>query len=286
MTFTQVRKEAQSYIMITIGLGISSIGWAGFIIPSKIIGGGITGISTIFYYLDGWDIGLTTLIMNTFLILLAIKIIGASFGFKTIYAVIVFSILLSVISRTIPEPLLQEKMMATLTGSILAGFGGAIIILNGGSTGGTETIALMINKYRNISFGRLLLTLDSVIIASSFLLFRSIETMVYGFMTMAIFAYTIDLALSGTKQTVQIFIFSKKHKELQDHIINIAHRGLTLLPGQGGYSGDPVSVIMVIAPKSESHIILGIVKRLDPEAFITMGNVMGVYGKGFDTIKG
>ncbi len=286
MTFTQVRKEFQSYFMITLGLAISSIGWAGFIIPSKIIGGGITGVSTVIYYLAGWDIGLMSFIMNFILILLAIRVIGASFGFKTIYAVVIFSLLLSLITRFFPEPLLAEKMMATLTGSILAGFGGSLVLLNGGSTGGTEIIALMINKYKNISLGRLLLTLDSIVIASSFLLFQSIEIMVYGFMTMAIFAYTIDLAISGTKQTVQIFIFSKKHDELQHHIIHIAKRGLTILPGQGGYTGEPVNVLMVIARKNESHIILRLIKRIDPEAFITMGNVMGVYGKGFDSIKG
>jgi uncharacterized membrane-anchored protein YitT (DUF2179 family) len=286
MTFSEVRKEVQSYLIMTIGLFISSIGWAGFIIPSKIIGGGITGVATVIYYMVGWDIGLMALLMNTILILLAIKIIGASFGVKTIYAVVVFSLLLSFITRYLNAPLLEEKMMATLTGSILAGFGGSLVLLNGGSTGGTEIIALIINKYKNISLGRLLLTLDSIIITSSFLLFQSIETMVYGFMTMAIFAYTIDLAISGTKQTVQIFIFSKKHEELQDHIINVARRGLTVLPGQGGFSGEPVNVLMVIARKSESHIILRIIKQIDPEAFITMGSVMGVYGKGFDTIKG
>lgn len=285
MTFTETRKEIQSYVMITLGLGISSIGWAGFIIPSKVIGGGITGVSTVLYYLAGWDIGLLSLIMNAILILLAMRIIGASFGVKTIYAVVVFSLLLSFITRYLNAPLLEEKMMATLTGSILAGFGGSLVLLNGGSTGGTEIIALIINKYKNISLGRLLLTLDSIVIASSFLLFQSIETMVYGFMTMAIFAYTIDLAISGTKQTVQIFIFSKKHEELQHHIIHVARRGLTLLPGHGGYSGEPVTVLMVIARKTESHIILRIIKQIDPDAFITMGSVMGVYGKGFDAIK-
>lgn len=286
MTFTEIRKEIQSYIMITIGLVIGSIGWAGFIIPSKIIGGGITGISTVLFYLVGWDVGLMTLLMNSILIVMAIKIVGASFGCRTIYAVVIFSLLLSLISRLVPEPLLAEKMMATLTGSILAGIGSGIVLLNGGSTGGTEILAMMINKYKNISFGRVLLSLDSIIIASSFLLFQSIEIMVYGFMSMAIFAYTIDLVISGTKQTVQIFIFSKKHKELQHHIIHVAHRGVTLIPAQGGYSGEQVTVLMVIARKSESHIILRMIKQFDPEAFITMGSVMGVYGKGFDSIKG
>lgn len=161
-----------------------------------------------------------------------------------------------------------------------------MFFLNGGSTGGSDIIALMINKYRNISLGRLLLYIDSVIISSSFLLFQSIETMIYGFVSMAILAYTVDMVISGNKQTVQFFIFSKKHEELRHHIIHVAKRGLTVLPGVGGYSGEEVKVLMVIARKSDSQVIFRLIKQIDPDAFITMGSVMGVYGQGFDTIKG
>ncbi|MDR2927580.1 MAG: YitT family protein [Cytophagaceae bacterium] len=290
MTLKDIRKEIQSYILITAGLIIATFGWAAFIIPAKVVGGGITGISTIVHYTLGWDVGFVSLALNAILILVATKIIGKSFGIKTIYTVGLFSLSLSFISKLISvhnggNPLIEEKMMATLTGSILAGFGGSLIILNGASAGGTEIIALIIGKYKNISFGRLLLSLDSVIIASSFFVFQSIEVMVYGFMAMAIFSYTVDIAISGTKQTVQMFIFSKKHEELREHILNVIQRGLTVIPAQGGFTKEPIDVIMVIVRKSESPYILKLIKQTDPDAFITMGNVMGVYGKGFDTIK-
>ena len=286
MKFKDLRAEIQSYFMITIGLIIATIGWAGFIIPSKIVGGGITGIATIIFYTLGWDVGMVSLLLNSVLIITATYFIGKSFGIKTIYTVVLFSVSLSVISHFVQEPLIEEKMMATLTGSILAGLGGSLIIMNGGSAGGTESIALIICKYRNVSFGKVLLSLDSFIIGSSFFIFWSIETMVYGFMTMAIFSYTVDVVMSGTKQTVQIFIFSKKHQMLKEQILKYVNRGLTIIPAQGGFSQEPVDVLMVIARKSESPQILKLIKQTDPEAFITVGSVMGVYGRGFDTLKG
>jgi uncharacterized membrane-anchored protein YitT (DUF2179 family) len=286
MTTLELRKEVQSYIFLTIGLAIGTIGWAGFIIPSEIVGGGVIGIATVLHFLTGLDIGIIAFGMNALLILMAVKVIGSSFGVKTIYAISVFSLFLSIITHYVDGPLVSERIMATLTGSILAGTGSGIVFLNGGSTGGSDIIALMINKYRNITLGRLLLYIDAIIIGSSFFLFQSIEAMVYGFVTMAIIAYTVDVIISGTKQTVQFFIFSDKHEELQHHIIHVAKRGLTILPGQGGYSGHEVKVLMVIARKSESQIILRIIKRIDPQAFITMGSVMGVYGQGFESLKG
>lgn len=286
MTTLELRKEVQSYFFLTIGLAIGTIGWAGFIIPSEIVGGGVIGIATVLHFLTGLDIGIMAFGMNALLILMAMKVIGSSFGVKTIYAISVFSLFLSLISHYVDGPLVSERIMATLTGSILAGTGSGIVFLNGGSTGGSDIIALMINKYRNITLGRLLLYIDAIVISSSFFLFKSIEAMVYGFVTMAIIAYTVDVIISGTKQTVQFFIFSDKYEELQHHIIHIAKRGLTILPGQGGYSGHDVKVLMVIARKSESQIILRIIKKIDPQAFITMGSVMGVYGQGFESIKG
>ena len=285
MKFIEARKEIQSYFFITVGLIIATTGWAGFIIPSKIVGGGITGIATIIYYSLGFDVGIVSLVLNAILILVAVKIVGVSFGVKTIYTVVLFSLSLSLISGLIEGPLIEEKMMAMLTGSILAGVGGGIIIINGASAGGTESVAIIIAKYKNISVGRLLLTLDSVIIGSSFFIFWEIETMVYGFITMAIFSYVIDIMISGTKQTVQIFIFSKKQDLLKEQILNEINRGVTIIPAKGGFSEESINILMVIALKSESPNILKLIKKTDPDAFITMGSVMGVYGRGFDTIK-
>ena len=188
-------------------------------------------------------------------------------------------------SSLVSEPLITDRIMATVTGGVLAGTGAGIVFLNGGSTGGSDIIALMINKFKNISLGRLLLYIDAVVIGSSFILFRSLETMIFGFVTMAILAYTVDLIISGTKQTVQFFIFSDHYEEIKHQVINVAKRGITVIPAEGGYSGKEVKVLMVIARKSESQAILNIIKEADPRAFITMGNVMGVFGQGFDSIK-
>ncbi len=286
MSFKSNLSNAQSWFFLTVGLAICAVGWAGFIIPAQIIGGGATGIATALYFSLGFNIGLTVLILNAVLILIAIKFVGASFGIRTIYGVALFSGFLSIIGHFVQEPLVAERFMSILTGSILAGVGASIVFINGGSTGGTDIIAMVIRKYRNVTLGRLLLYIDTVIISSSFIVFHSIENMVYGLVTMAIFAYTVDMVISGTKQTVQIFVFSKKYQELSQHIIHKARRGVTLLQGQGGYSGEEVKVLMVIARKNDSVALLKLIKSIDPDAFITMGNVMGVYGQGFDTIRG
>lgn len=279
-------REIQSYIIITAGLAMGSIGWTGFIIPSEIVGGGLTGISSILFFLFDIDVGLSSLLINAALILIAIKSIGASFGIKTIYSVVVFSGFLSLFSNVFTsEPLVGEKMMAAVTGGILSGIGGGLVFSYGGSAGGTDIIARIINKYYNISMGRLLLAMDAIIIVSAYPIFRSIETMVYGFMTMAVIAYAIDLVISGNKQTVQFFIFSRKHKELAEQIVYTGKKGLTIIPAIGGYTGEEIKILMVYARKKESSIIFRIIKSVDPEAFITMGNVMGIFGEGYDRLK-
>ncbi|MCT4645921.1 MAG: YitT family protein [Carboxylicivirga sp.] len=284
---TGLLKEVRSYIMLTVGLAIGTLGWTAFLIPAKIVGGGLTGIATIIYLTMGFDIGLTSLIINALLILLAMRILGASFGIKTIYCVLVMSGLLTLFRPLFEEPVVSEVMMNAIIGGILGGLGAGIVFVNGGSTGGVDIIAMIINKYKNISLGRLLLGMDVLIISSSFFLVQtsSIETVVYGFMTMAILAYTVDMVISGNKQTVQFFIISKKPEELRKSVIFDAERGLTILHGKGGYSGEDRQVLMVIARKNETQEIFKVVKQIDPDAFITVGTVMGVYGQGFDKIK-
>ena len=284
---TDIIKQLRSYFMLTVGLVIGTLGWTAFLIPAKIVGGGLTGIATIIYLTLGFDIGLTSLVINVFLILLAMRVLGASFGIKTIYCVLVMSGLLTLFRPLFEEPVVSELMMNAIIGGMLAGLGAGIVFVNGGSTGGVDIIAMIINKYKNISLGRLLLGMDACIITSSFFLVQtsSIETVVYGFMTMAILAYTVDMVISGNKQTVQFFIISNKPEELRKSVIFEAERGLTILHGKGGYSGEDRQVLMVIARKSETQEVFKVVKQIDPDAFITVGTVMGVYGQGFDKIK-
>jgi len=285
MNYEYLWKEIKAYLIITLGLAFGAIGWTGFIIPSEIVGGGLTGIASIIYFVLNIDVGITTLVINIFLIILATKLIGASFGIKSIYSVVVFSLFLSLFGTIIDAPLVSERMMAAVTGGIMCGIGGGFVFAYGGSAGGTDIIAMIINKFHNYSLGRLLLAMDVIIILSSYPLFRSIETMVYGFMTIAIIAYAIDLVISGNKQTVQFFIFSRKHKELAEQIVYTGKKGLTILPAIGGYTGENIKILLVYARKKESPILYRIIKSVDPEAFITVGSVMGAYGEGYDELK-
>ncbi|WP_430934862.1 YitT family protein [Saccharicrinis sp. 156] len=286
MTLTKIVNQIKSYIFLTFAVCVSSLGWAGFLIPSDIIGGGVTGLSSTFYFLWGWDIGITSLTINIVLILLALKKLGLSYGVKTVYCIVLFSTMLSVLTKYFTEPIVSDIFMATLTGAALGGSGTALLFINGGSTGGTEIIAMIINKYKNFSLGRLLLTFDIVIISTSYIVFQDIEKIMYGLISMAIFSYCIDLVISGNKQTVQIFIITDKYEEMMDKIMTVGNKGVTMIDSMGGYTREHRKILMVISKKRTSSILFKIIKDIDSEAFVTMGNVSNVFGKGFDRIKG
>lgn len=277
----------KTYTIITIGLFINALAWNAFLIPSEIVGGGITGVSALVFYAtnNGIPIGITFLVINAFLLLISIKSLGLRFGIKTIYAIIVLAFFFTLLSKYFTEPIVSERFMSAIIGGILAGVSIGIVFTQGGSTGGTDIIAMIINKYRNISPGRVILLLDVVIITSSYLVFQSIETIVYGYVTMAVTSYSIDMLLMGHRQSVQLFIFSRKHEEIAQRIANDIGRGVTLLKSKGWYSKEESCLLMVVVRRHETSDVYKTIKEIDPEAFISVSNVMGVYGKGFDPIK-
>jgi uncharacterized membrane-anchored protein YitT (DUF2179 family) len=275
----------KSYFIITIGLFINALAWTAFIIPSEIIGGGITGLSTMIYYATGFPVGVTFFLINIVLIILGIKSLGLSFGIRTIYASIMLSVFLSVLQQYITEPFVSDKFMAAIIGGILGGGSVGLVFSQGGSTGGTDIIAMIINKYRNISHGKLILYMDLVVISSSYILFRSIEVVVFGLVVMAVASYAIDMVLMGHRQSVQMFIFSKKHEQIAEQIANEIGRGVTLINGKGWYSKTESNILMVVVRRYESNQVFRTIKQIDPKAFISISKVMGVYGEGFDPIK-
>ncbi|MGM0496568.1 MAG: YitT family protein [Bacteroidota bacterium] len=277
---------AKSYAIITFGLFINAIGWTVFLIPAKITGGGLTGASSLLFYAFEFHVGATYLIINGLLIIASIRFLGKSFGLKTIFATVVLSLFLSLLEGIVTEPIVDEHFMSAVVGGILAGAGVGLAISQGGSTGGTDIIAMMINKHKNISPGKILLYLDIIIISSSFFVFQSIEKMVYGYVSMAVTAYTIDMVLTGAKRTVQMFILSKKYEIIANRVGTEVRRGITILNGKGWYTQEETKILMILVRKQESNYILKIIKETDPDAFISLGNVMGVYGSGFDRIKG
>ncbi len=277
--------SVKSYAIITLGLFINALAWTAFIIPSGIIGGGVTGLSTLVFYATGFPVGVTFFLINIVLIVLGIKNLGLPFGIRTIYGTIMISVFLSVLQHFISEPFVSDRFMATIIGAMMGGASVGLVFSQGGSTGGTDIIAMIINKYRNISPGKLILYMDVVIISSSYLLFQSIEILVYGFVFMAVASYAIDMVLMGHRQSVQMFIFSKEHEEIAEQIANEIGRGVTLINGKGWYSKTESNILMVVVRRHEANLIFRTIKRIDPEAFISLSNVMGVYGKGFDPIK-
>lgn len=293
----------KEYTLITVGLLSYVLGWAVFLIPNNLVGGGVSGLSAIIYYATGLQMGYSYLIINSVLLLISLKIIGFGFGWKTVYAIIFASVMLNVLPPLIPESITQElavsngKLLCTIIGGIMSGVGIGMSISQGGSTGGTDIIALIVGKYRNISPGRLILAMDVVIILSS-MLFPSytsagelvpfpekFATAVYGLILITVSGYSIDLYLSGSKQSVQVFIFSKKYQEIADSVAYGMGRGVTLIPAEGWYTKTSSHVLMVVTRKNDLNVLLRYIKSIDPQAFISVSSAMGVYGQGFDTIK-
>ena len=297
----------KEYLLITFGVTLYALGWAVFLGPNNMIGGGVTGFSAIIEYAFGLPIPVTYFILNIVLLLVGMKLLGTGFGFKTIYAIIMTSVMLAVTKELIPSDFIvkfagtESKIVCTILGGIMAGVGIGISMSQGGSTGGTDIIALVWCKYKPSSPGRVILIIDIVIILSS-LMFPSyidnpdgtrvlmefpdkLATIVYGLIQVTVCGYAVDLYISGSKQSVQVFIFTKKVKEMADAIAFDMKRGVTVLPAKGWYSKEEKQVIMVVTRKTDLNLLLRYVKAIDSEAFLSVSSVMGVYGQGFDTIK-
>ncbi len=276
----------KDYITILIGLSLYALGWTGFLLPNEITTGGVTGIGALVYYATGTiPIAVTYAAINGVLLVLSIKYLGLKFSIRTIFGVASLTLLLTVFQAFIKKGLVDEPFMATVIGAILCGAGVGVVFTANGSTGGTDIIAALINKYRNVTIGRAVLYSDVSIILSSYLIFHSVEKIVYGLTVMAISSYVIDLVINSDRQSVQFLIISKKYEEIADRINQIP-RGVTVLDGSGWYSKQPTKVLMILAKRSESVVIFRLVKEIDPNAFVSESAAIGVYGQGFDQIKG
>ena len=276
----------QDYAIITFGLIMYSLSWTFFLVPAQITGGGVTGLAAVIFYSFNVPIGLTFFGINLILVAIAMKVLGASFGVKTIYSMVVISVAFTLMPTLPEEYAIHDNFLASVLGGMMGGVGIGIVFSRGGSTGGTDIIAMIINKYRNISPGRIIMYCDVIIIGSSYFLLHSIDKMVYGFVSMAVVSYTLDAFLSGSNASAQIFIFSPKYVEIADFINEEFGRGVTALNGTGWYTQGDVMVLITIVRKKETSILFRKVKEIDPTAFISMASVMGVYGQGFDKIKG
>ena len=307
MTKTVLNKSIweffKEYALITFGLLSYSLGWTIFLLPNNLIGGGVSGFASIVYYATGLHMSITYFILNIILLVVGTKILGTGFGGKTIYAIFMTAIMLAVMPKVIPTDFIHEfalsngKLVCTVLGGIIAGLGIGLSISSGGSTGGTDIVALLWCKFHASSPGRVILIIDVCIILSSLMFPSYTETgellpfaeklavVVYGLILVTVSGYAVDLYISGSKQSVQAFIFTKKVEQMADAIAFDMKRGVTVLPAKGWYSKEDKHVLMVVTRKSDLNLLLRYVKSIDPEAFLSVSSVMGVYGQGFDTIK-
>lgn len=280
-----VLNQIKSYIWIIAGLLLNAFAWTAFLIPARIAGGGVTGLSVVIFYLTEFPAGFSILIINAFLVLLGMRVIGLRFALASIFGILLISALMLLLPHFITGPIIKDRFMSALIGGALAGAGIGIAISNGGNSGGTEIIALIVTKYKNISTGRILLYLDVVIVASSWLINREIETIVYGYVVMAVATYTIDLVLEGSKQSFQITIISDLAEKVASVIGKDLGRGITTFKGGGWYSGHEKEVLMCVCGRYDKQKILRAIDQTDPEAFITVAKVSAVFGENFDRIK-
>ena len=275
------------YFLMTVGSVIFGMAWTSFLIPNGLASGGLTGLCTIIQYGTGIPVGLTYPIINIVLLVLGFLSLGRAFGFKTIYVIAVTSLLFDILPE-FPKlvVMMDEKLLVALVGAALESVGIGLVLLRGGSTGGTDIIAMLINKYWPVSPGRVYLYTDIFIITC--LLFvpdKGFVDMIYAFVVMLGFSFGVDYVLLGNKSSVQILVFSSRYKEIADHMINDVQRGVTALQSVGWYSQQESKVLLIVARKYQMNEVVNEVKRIDKKAFISISTAMSVFGEGFEEVK-
>ena len=278
---------------MTIGMCIYSFGWIGCVLPAKSTSGAASGlaivISTALENTLGWDVKIGTIVLciNVVLLIIAGFLLGWNFGIKTIFCIFVLSMSMNVWQDILPADdfLHIDRFLSMVIGGVVTGFGVAIALMQGGSAGGTDIVAMIINKFRSISYGRVIFVLDLLIIASSLTVGFSIDAAIYGYIMTLVFGYTVDMILAGNKQSSQVFIISPKYEEITRALNLELGRGVTLIEGEGGYTHNKTKMVMVVCNNRETPAVMKYVKEIDPNAFMTVASVMGVYGQGFQPIK-
>lgn len=291
----EIWKTLEEYGLMHLGCILFAFAWAAIVQSAGLVGGGASGLALLIQYATGLPMGIGYIIINVILVGLAVVILGRGFGVKTIFCIGSIALWLNIFENVLPHDLLglgDDKLLSALLSGALSGVGVSMCFQQGGSTGGTDVVAMIINKYRRISYGRIVIVSDFVIIGSSYFVYHNspdfaspLSMIIYGYVLVAVFGYTVDAVMAGSRQSSQIFIFSKHYAEIAQAVTHELHRGVTILDGTGAYTGEPSKMLVIMCRKVETNGILKVVKKYDPEAFVSVGSVMGVYGKGFEAFN-
>ena len=279
----------KDFMFIVFGILSYAVGYTAFILPERVVMGGVSGLSALIYYATNIPAGISIFVLNITLFIIAFSALTKQFVVRTIIGVILLSMFIGALQPFFQAyPIItagEDKFMHVLIGGMLGGAGLGIVFSHNGSTGGTDIITVLLTKHFNLSFGRAMQFIDCTIICSSYLLFHSMETIVYGVVFTLVASYVCDFVVNGSRQTVQFLIISKNYKEIADTINRRVNRGVTVIEGKGWYSKENVEMLVVLSRKYESQDIFAVIKQIDPQAVVSQTFCHGVFGEGFDKIK-
>lgn len=283
------KSNAKDMFFITFGIFLYAVGYCAYTLPEKLVMGGVAGASALIYYATNIPAGTSVLALNILMLVIAMSALTKQFFWRTIVGVGILSFMISVLQPFFATfPIMtpgEDKFMHVLIAGVLCGAGLGIVFSHNGSTGGTDILTMLLNKYFRLSFGRAMQFVDCIIISSSYILFHSMETIIYGIVFTITATVTCDYIVNGTRQTVQFLIISKKHKEIADVINHRVHRGVTVVDGKGWYSQNDVKMLIVLTRKYESQDVFNLINEIDPDALVSQTFCHGVFGEGFDKIK-
>lgn len=286
------RKKKQGLkdmFFLLVGILSYSVGYTAFVLPEQVVMGGVSGISALLFYAFGFPPGVSIWVLNITLLLIAIRALSRQFTVRTIIGVTLLSAMVGALQPVFQQfPIItpgEDKFMHVLIGGALGGAGLGLVFSHNGSTGGTDIIIALLNKHFSMSFGRAMQFIDITIISSSYLLFHSMETIVYGVAFTLAASFVCDYVINGTRQTVQFIIISKEYEKIADMVNTRVHRGVTLIEGKGWYSKREVDILIVMCRKYESQGLMNLIKSIDPHALVSQTFCHGVFGEGFDKMK-
>lgn len=288
MSTNKFLSVAWDYLLITVGTLIYVMAWTSFLIPNGMASGGLTGLCTIIQYGTGMPVAWTFPIINVLLLVMGFLVMGNAFGIKTIYVIGLSSLLFKILPEFSALEVIMENQGLTvaLVGGSLEALGIGLVLLRGGSTGGTDIVAMMINKYWPVSPGRVYLVSDIFIILSVLLVpDKGVVDVIYAYFVMLVFSFGVDFVVLGNKSSVQLLVFSTRYQEIADHIINDVQRGVTALKSIGWYSQKESRVLLIILRKNQMTEVINEIKNIDKDAFVSVSSANSVYGEGFEEIK-
>lgn len=281
-------REAFDYFMIAVGCVLYAIGWTIFLLPNNIGNGGVAGLSSIIYWGMGVPISVTYFAMNAILLALALKTLGLRFCIKTIYGVMMMTLATGVLRGLYPHPTIlnDDPVMGATMGAIFCGLGLGFCLSHNGSSGGSDIVAAVVNKYRDISLGRVIVLVDMFIVSLSYVVLHDWNQVIYGYLTLVISAVVLDQIVNSGIRSVQFLIISERYEEICQKITELPpHRGCTIIDAHGYYTGNTTKVVLVVTRKREAGLLYSVINDIDPHAFVTQSQVMGVFGQGFEKFK-